>query len=287
MKRGFTPVLPSIFLLACTPSPGLDDELGTTTTDESSDSTTDSEDSSTTDAGDTAAETDSGSDGPTPDLSPVECDFWAQDCAPGEKCVAYSSTGAATWDSYRCVAVMGDQQAGEPCWWGGIVEATDDCDANSYCFDTTEVDGELVGTCYAHCLGTPEEPECPPESECSISGDGVLNLCIPTCDPLAQDCADGLGCYWTNSSFNCVVATEDIPVGEPCSFVNDCTAGNQCLDGAMLLGCEGMSCCTSYCDLALGDAECADIPETTCVGFFEEGEALPGYESVGVCVLPP
>jgi hypothetical protein len=276
MKRGFTLSLPSIVLLACTPPTALDDEAGVTTGMEESSETGDT----------TSSESASESFEPGVDLPPLECDFWAQDCPEGHKCVAYSSTGEPNWDAYKCVPVMGDQHEGEACWWGGIVEATDDCDAGSYCFDTMDVDGQLVGTCYLMCTGTPLDPQCPPESYCSISGDGVLNLCIPTCDPLAQDCAGDEGCYWTGAAFTCLGSTMP-PAGEPCAFINDCVPGEICIDAASAPTCGGSGCCTSFCDLQLGDAQCASWPDFACVPFFEEGMALPGYENVGVCMLPP
>ena len=49
--------------------------------------------------------------------------------------------------------------------------------------------------------------------------------------------------------------------------------------------CDGPSCCTAFCDLMLGDAQCAALEGTVCVPFFEENMAPPGYENVGVCVL--
>ena len=79
-----------------------------------------------------------------PDVSEiVECDSFEQDCPEGEKCVPYGSTGG-NWDANKCVPVMGDQEPGEPCWWGGVVEATDNCDETSACWDVWDVDGELV-----------------------------------------------------------------------------------------------------------------------------------------------
>ncbi|MFV8749927.1 ribulose phosphate epimerase [Nannocystaceae bacterium ST9] len=272
--------------LACTPGPlGADDEAGVTTAmDESDSSSTSSssegvEESGLDDAGWEAI-------GLPADFMPQPCDVWAQDCAEGEKCVAYDSSGSDTWDAYKCVPVLGDQHAGEPCTSTGIVESTDDCDASSYCFDTTEIDGQLVGTCYTQCMGSLSEPTCPATTECAISDSAALVLCIPTCDPLVQDCGAGKGCYWANDSFNCVVTTEDLPTGAPCGFINDCAPGNLCVDGSSLPSCEGSACCTHYCDLQLGDAGCADQPETLCVAFFEQGMAPPEYVNVGVCVIP-
>jgi hypothetical protein len=60
----------------------------------------------------------------------------------------YGSTGTE-WDAHKCVPVTGDQALGEPCTWGGIIEATDDCDSTGVCWDLREVDGQFVGSCHA------------------------------------------------------------------------------------------------------------------------------------------
>lgn len=285
MKRSFAHLVGlTLFTFACTPPGSDDDEAGVTTVMGESDSDT-VQDSSTDE--DTSSTSDSMFVEPSLDIGADLCSVWAQDCPDGEKCVPFDSSGSNVWDAYKCVPVMGSQQAGDPCWYGGLVEATDDCDASSFCFDTMEVDGQQVGTCFTQCTGTPDEPMCPVESTCAISGAGVLSLCIPTCDPLVQDCGDGDGCYWTVDNFNCVVTTLDIPTGEPCGFINDCAPGNLCTDTAVLPECEDAACCTSYCDLQLGDAECAAQPGTACVAFFEQGMVPSEYANVGVCVLPP
>jgi hypothetical protein len=214
----------------------------------------------------------------------TECNSFMQDCPDGEKCVFYGSTGG-NWDALKCVPVLGDQAVGEPCTYGGTVEATDDCDATSHCWDVQDVDGEYVGTCTAFCTGTPDMPECPPKTQCLFSG--VINLCIGTCDPILQDCNDGLACFWANNGFNCIFTTQDIPAGEPCGFINDCAGGSGCMSAEVLPNCAGSACCSPWCVLGNGDLPCALLPGTTCVPFFEQGVAPPGYEHIGVCLSPP
>lgn len=293
MPRHTTLVLTLITsALACASTPASDDEAtGTTTSDATSDEST--TDTATT-GSETAVETTTnpgesveGVDGFDMTLE-ATCDVWWQDCPEGEKCVPYSNDGSQNWNDYKCVPVQGDQAPGEPCTSGGIVEATDDCDATSICFDTQEVDGMLVGTCHAQCTGSPADPMCPDGSSCLLPAEGTLTLCLPQCDPLAQDCPAGDGCYWTGYDFYCVVTLEEgIPTGQPCGYTNDCEPGNQCVEASYLPGCADASCCTSYCDLSLGDADCAAQPGSACTGFFLEGEVPAGFENVGVCVLPP
>jgi hypothetical protein len=191
--------------------------------------------------------------------------------------VAYASSGAG-WDALKCVPVLGDQAIGEPCVYAGMVEATDDCDAGSSCWDVEEVDGELLGYCRAFCLGSEDDPICPAGSTCAIAGDSIPTYCRPFCDPLAQDCEEGTACYWATDSFQCVFTTQDIPVGQPCGFVNDCAAGLICDATEDLPACVGSACCTAFCDLEVGDAACeAALPGSECVPF---------YENVGTCGLP-
>jgi hypothetical protein len=256
----------------------------------SSSSDTSSSDTSSTDDGSTTSDTSESSIIPPYDQSwDSGCDPFEQDCPDGEKCVPYSSTGGSSWDDNKCVTVLGSQATGEPCTFGGIVEATDDCDATGFCWNAQEVDGELLGTCHSFCGGSLDTPECPDGSECVISSDPVVTLCIPWCDPVAQDCDDGLGCYWTGTAFNCAWTADPpgIPLGQPCRFANACEAGSLCVDASMMPDCAGTGCCGSYCGLSLGDAQCDAVPGTLCVPFWEQGMAPAGYEDVGICIVGP
>jgi hypothetical protein len=277
---------------ACTRDPiDLDDEAAdeastsesTTTTDESG---TDTSSSTDTDTDDTTNDTwDSGLSfyALPADVGPIEeCDPFAQDCPDGEKCVPYASSGGV-WDANKCVPVTGDGAPGDPCTWGGIVEATDDCGADSICWDVMDVDGQLIGVCTPLCPGTADMPECDPGSSCLIAYDGSVTLCLADCDPLAQECGDGLGCFWDGYGFHCIFTTDDIPTGEPCSYINDCAPGNLCADAAALPACDGQACCAAYCELS--DPVCA-VMGTECIAFFEEGLAPLGYENLGVCAIP-
>lgn len=211
-----------------------------------------------------------------------ECDPFMQDCPDGEKCVPYGSTGG-NWDANKCVLVMGDGVEGDPCTYGGVVEATDSCGAGLHCWDVMDVDGQPQGVCTAFCSGSADNPTCNPGTSCLIANDGSINLCIVTCDPLQQDCGSGLACFWANNDFNCIFTTQDIPLGDPCGFINDCVAGTGCLAAEVMPNCNGSACCGAFCDLS--DPTCMQ-QGTECSAFFEEGMAPPGYENVGVCILP-
>ena len=207
MKRAFIISLFGVFALACstTDKQGAD-EVGNV--DDANDDDGESDGDSTgfadgvvpvdeedTGVGDTQGpgedsdEGGSSDDGPSsfiqkPDGGGVsmECDQWTQDCPDGEKCVPYPSSGGS-WDANKCVAVMGAQAVGEPCVSGGWVEATDDCDETSFCWDVREIDGEWIGVCHALCTGYPDSPQCPESSYCAVAGGGVIVLCIPMSSP--------------------------------------------------------------------------------------------------------
>ncbi|KIG18460.1 hypothetical protein DB30_00745 [Enhygromyxa salina] len=282
------PLLPTA--IACGPAgiaadAGADAGSTSDSTLESSSTTADATSTSETQAPSTEDGTETSGFVPPNDDSMIEpCDTFAQDCPDGEKCVPYSPHGSG-WDAHKCVPIMGDQAPGEPCISHGIVEATDDCDGTSFCWDVQDVDGQPVGTCAAFCTGSPDDPQCPPGSSCLISGDSTISLCIFGCDPTLQDCDVGQACYWTNNGFNCMFTTDDAPAGQPCNFVNDCAAGLGCTSADALPACEAGACCTPFCDIDLGDAQCDAVPGTSCVPFFE-ADPIPGLEHVGVCISP-
>ena len=294
-RHSLTLVALAITALACEPpGPTGFDDGGTTTSPGSTSttsSTTSDPDPSTSTASTSTTETETGMD-PTdfvPDFDvPASegCDSFLQDCPAGEKCVPYGSTGG-NWDAFKCVTVMGDQGLGEPCTYDGTAEATDDCDENTGCWDVQDIDGEAIGTCHAFCMGSPDDPQCPEGSSCLISGSGSINYCILNCDPLIQDCGPGLACYWTNSQFNCVFTTQDIPLGDPCGFINDCAGGSACITAEVFPDCAGSACCSNWCDLDGPADQCDGLPGTECVPFFPDpDDAPPGSENVGICILP-
>lgn len=219
-----------------------------------------------------------------------ECDIWAQDCLEGEKCAAWADGGGSAWNATRCVPVDVDPVGvGEVCTVDGNgVSGVDTCDVGAMCWDVDEETDE--GTCVALCEGSPEAPTCAPEgTACSISNQGVLILCLPICNPLADECDDGQGCYPVGEVFQCAPDASGADQGEPgdaCSFVNACDEGSGCVNPELVpcpAGSEG--CCSSFCDVNGDGAECLEGQE--CVPWFEMGaEPDMCLEDVGVCSLP-
>ncbi|MCX4240424.1 hypothetical protein [Paraliomyxa miuraensis] len=240
----------------------------------------------------TTAESDSNDDCPVafygacpPDTGAVfECDLFAQDCRPGEKCVPWSYDGGG-WDGTNCIPVASDPgAAGDACT---MQDGFDDCDVGLLCWVTDLETNQW--TCHSQCGGSLRAPTCPePAQICSITDDGLLNLCLQACDPLLGDCPGGAGCYPTNSQsdFVCMWTGVEGVYGESCEYINGCSAGHACIDGSVFPACEDFACCTPYCDASLAEP----CPEAelgvVCMPWFE-GMAPPDHENVGACVLPP
>ena len=281
--------------------PGTESDPGTDSAEETDPTqTSDSETDPTSASMTTAADSSTGDD-PSgassaafivdPDGAGVsnECDIWAQDCMKGEKCMPWDNAGGNSWNATRCSPV--DENPGEPgdaCTVEGSgVSGIDDCALASMCWN---VNGETnMGVCVGFCEGNEANPICPdPEQGCSITNNGVLILCLPFCDPLLQDCAEGEACYPEPNGFFCSpdAGGEEGAFGDPCEYLNVCDPGLWCADATSVPDCAGSTgCCSEYCDTSDPDAVCMGVGQM-CTPFYEEGQAPPGYETVGVCVIP-
>ncbi len=212
-----------------------------------------------------------------------ECDPRTQDCPRGQKCTAWANDGGTFWNATRCVDVGGRGVAGDSCTAEGSgVSGIDDCGVGFICLNT---DQDGIGTCVQFCQG--DNRDCPPGDVCAIYNDGVLPICLVGCDPLLQDCPPTQSCIDApGGQFICFTdASGDAGAdGDPCppqDGENSCDPGLWC--GPNSNGCADVNCCTPYCDLA--DPQC-QVPDA-CVSFFGDPDsAPPGFEDVGVCVLP-
>jgi hypothetical protein len=220
----------------------------------------------------------------------MECDVWAQDCPDGEKCMPWANDGGSAWNATKCSPVdPNPMQPGDACTVEGSgVSGVDNCDVASMCWDVDPETNE--GVCVAFCTGSEQNPECAdPATTCIIANDGVLILCLPGCDPLLQDCPDGEGCYPVNEGMACApdASGPDAGVaGDPCEYINVCDPGLACINAEYVPGCAGaVGCCAPFCDTDAPNCDAGAGEE--CVPWWEEGQAPPGYENVGVCSLPP
>ena len=281
--------------------PDTSTDPGTTTVDPTTDPSTTTDPTSDTDCEFVCTTTDTGCglvetpDGLQPRCSP--CDVWYQDCPDGDKCVPWDSDGDLAWDSTRCVTVEGDGVDGDPCVAEGQT-GVDNCAFGHVCWSVDPDTGE--GTCLAQCTGDADEPICAPGKLCMIVNDGAVNLCLTACEPLEDSCLEGQTCQAAPSGDGFVCLPKiNTPggVGSPCDQLASCDPGLLCLghDFFPHPACEDAGgCCAPYCNLSQGEGPanptCApiagDIPEIGCVAYYEEGQAPPGFEDLGVCIVP-
>ena len=220
-----------------------------------------------------------------------ECDLWAQDCPPGEKCNAWANDGGGDWNATACVPIVPNPDAvGEPCSVvGEITSGIDTCELGAMCWEVDPKTNE--GICRAYCQGEESDPYCEdPDTQCG--GHRSFPVCVPLCCPVEQDCPEGEGCYAVSEDFYCAPdASGDLGAfGDACEFINVCDPGMICLDPSVVppgLPChEGaVGCCTPFC--VVGSSSCSELdPAMECAPWYEDGHAPPGFEFTGVCVLP-
>jgi hypothetical protein len=214
----------------------------------------------------------------TPDLpGDGPCDPYAQDCPEGYKCAPYASDGGPAWDANKCVMVTGDDTPGGGCT--AEVSGTsgrDSCIEGALC---TNVDPNLLtGVCVALCGGSEANPTCNPGTGCLATNEGVINLCVQRCDPLAMNACDlvGQACIDNEGDFLCV-ESGGYEIGEFCEFLNDCAEGSFC-GPSIADSCKAPGgCCLAYCDTAEGDG--CDAPDE-CVAY---DPPSPMYPQLGYC----
>jgi hypothetical protein len=274
-----------------------DDGAGVTTAI----TTTSGTDDTTTSTGDDAEtgedSSDSGSSGGIiPDGGPggmcgTECDIWAEDdCPTGEKCTSVAcEIGSNSWDSNRCRPIQGSAAAGDECMYtdGSGVSGNDTCGEGSMCWNADADTG--LGVCIAFCEGSQESPTCASGTFCAILNEGTLPICLPGCDPLAQDCEGANEMCLPDPSgqgYICALdASGDMaPYGTPCNYANVCNPGLLCVNPAGVPEAECASaggCCSPMCSISAGEA-CPGTGQT-CEPVFESQP--PGFEDVGVCTI--
>jgi len=204
----------------------------------------------------------------------------------------WANDGGGFWNDHRCFPVPDDPVGvGETCTVEGSgTSGIDDCQLGAMCWDVDPRTDE--GHCTSLCGGTSNFPLYDdPETVCVIAGDGVIVLCLSTCNPLTQDCPEEQACYATNDHWACTpdASGEMGAYGDPCEYINVCDPGLICLGSDAIPDCAGSGgCCTEVCDLSSreGDAQCSGAPQgQICVPWYYDPPP-PRYEDVGVCTLP-
>lgn len=199
--------------------------------------------------------------------APLECDVLAQDCGvKGYACynpdAPYCAKSGALMPGEAC---QGNQQS--------------ECAAGSVCVEDYNARDAFACADYCDARDTTSPNFCGKACTGSYiyiedhqSGEIAGGFCEPgtgaSCDPIAQDCAMGQGCYsWQPS--RCLAGGE-LTQGALCKFSNDCTPGLACI------GSTSDHYCSPYCDRSTttGEKACA----TLCPGAFWE------YDDFGVCM---
>ncbi len=180
-------------------------------------------------------------------------------CESGQKC-------ALIPPQFRCVP-NGSRGLDETCTIGA---QGDDCQAGLHCYQ---------GVCNSLCNA---DVACGGEYSCiSITTQGErASICLPPCDPLAQDCPDLVsgvrqGCYLhISGSSVCAAASASPPLfpGQACRYLNECAIGAGCVVV------NGQSLCRAYCDYET-NTEASD-PRCSAKG---RCARLGDLDEVGVC----
>lgn len=218
-----------------------------------------------------------------------ECDVWTQDCPPGQKCMPWADNGSSSWNATKCSPVDANPgKEGDPCTVeGSAVSGVDSCDVGLLCWYFDENNN---GSCIDMCKGTPDAPSCDMGQTCDVSNDGVLILCLETCDPLVQSCPAGQICFWDGlDQFICDFdASGDMGAyGDPCAYINVCDYGLYCATPESVPGCDNADgCCSSYCNLQEPNTCPGADGGQECVPWYTEGMAPPGQENIGACAVP-
>lgn len=305
----FGVVVYGLMLVGCQRAPTLDgwDVEGTGTSSDGSGApgtgTGFETQSGTGDGGTTTSFTGGADDGTGGDLNPDagedprhcqhSCDVWDPRCPSGCKCTAYASPGERVWDANGCFPIDPEPRGrGESCLMvGSFASGLDNCEQGAICLGP---DPEVLeGECVEFCTGGSGFGECSdPLEACVVFNDGVLPVCMPICDPRLQDCDEGLGCYGSQTGGTvCLLPDPPPPGGEAgygaeCGSVTSCEPGLQCMAGDNVPDCTGTNCCTPWCDTSAPNT-CPDADRNqACVPYWEPGEAPPGFEELGLCLIP-
>jgi hypothetical protein len=211
-----------------------------------------------------------------PDINgDLACDPVLQNgCGDGLRCTLIVSDPDAGPGRPGCFA-QGSLDVGQDCVSPTVSGAADDCRAGSYCY---------VGKCHEMCnVGG---AGCS-DGTCIGFANLEFDLCLPNCDPLAQDCPDTpggspQGCYLTTTGSVCaaIFGGDGVAPSGSCSFVNDCERGAGCFGGT-----PGV--CHKYCDIeACPPDELTQIAQP-CADYCAAGEVcqrILGQSGYGACV---
>lgn len=185
-------------------------------------------------------------------------------CPAGKRCGQLFES-LNPWTVRTACIDVGTQSIGASC---AVTTQTgaDNCGSGAVC---------LSSGCQKLChVGNPQS-ECSSTTVClAVSGYFAdrpgIGACQPTCDPLAQNCSAGQGCFYDTHALIGVCATiQKDPYsgaigrqGDPCQAANSCERGTACLllDAKSPTG----NRCATYCDPSAADTCSAVGSGLTC-----------------------
>src|SRR5690606_34827687 len=195
--------------------------------------------------------------------------------------------GSGVWNGVTCAPLdPSPDLVGQPCTAvDGHATGIDSCELGAYYSDVDPV--TLQGHCVGLCQGSEDNPSCEESgTTCALLNDGALPVCLPTCDPLANDdCGDGFGCQPSGPAFVCIPSHYGDKVSTGCETMGGCPDGEDCFAFPMIEG-SGERDCTPFCDLGdpLAHEACAAVDDGyVCLPWFDRGAPPTGYEHVGTC----
>ncbi len=212
------------------------------------------------------------------------CNPVVQDCGPGFKCGFVLDDPMSGLGHTGC-AVDGTAPLGEACTSPTVAGTSDTCAAGGSCYQS--ICREICTTVSDTCS----------EGSCVPFNDIDFDMCLPNCDPIAQDCPGDDACYLLTSGSVCAGVFMDAQPGEPCTAANGCTAGAGCFGdpGTCLRYCSLTVCPPQLDDMGNVVAWCgpeAD-PPCTCAGgaefsgmeclATESCQGIMGNDLIGVC----
>lgn len=168
--------------------------------------------------------------------------------------------------------------------WGDL---KDDCERGAMCFGL----GIFADSkrCTPLATGSADAAVCADPCSQPFVYFGLFGLCTPPCDPLGNDCPEGVVCNAVVHKGKFVCTYEGAAgLNEACTNTDDCVEGSTCVVNVLLPNCSSTRCCTPLCELVAPDPCPAAMPDTACQTwppYFDVDEACipPG---LGLCTMP-
>lgn len=214
----------------------------------------------------------------TSDPSESDCSLAKQDCPDGKKCSAFGKS----YDQTRCVPVSGNKKPGEECTVVPGYTGEDDCETGAVCLRVNLIDPAV---CFDMCSTIDPLCENGENFDC-FAAVGIVNICVPSCDPLKNDCDTEFICAPEGQIFWCVPGAGNVPPFGACPNGNECGAGLICASPIGAIECDPdvSGCCLPFCDLNGPEDACPGMGQL-CVSIYPPDDIPSKYSHVGICTI--